>query len=702
MTEPLKKGTLDLLSELDALDTREDHVVDDLLARGARMDELLASTRALTPAELGGLKDALAKLETTIRDVEAGIARAEAAPGAAPSFAELTAEIRSHGAEADRLRAVLRERLVALGGATGAEEDHGSLTKHTDERSRTFRLTTPPMKGTDVKSFQRMLNARFAAWGIHARVPENGEFDAHTRQAARRALLGLGVLSEDYAHGITPALRSLIRTPSRRTPAQLERAKGQRGYVDKLRKRYAKGHAPSKHTARPSRRPSSKPSSKPGSKPGAHGAAGQSVAAAIRAHGGRYEDIIVRESQRSNVPVSLICAVLQIETGFRNVFGHDDVRNPIKSPPRPAPDLEVTEDRYRSYLHHRRLGQGNQGVGPMQLTSPGLQDRADKLGGTWRPGPNIRVGVELLASNIKRLGLRQGVRAYNGTGDRAEKYATKVLELERVWRSRLQGHAANGHAVPSGHASGSASRTFKLTSPQMAGDDVSAFQKALNARFEWWGIHVHIDEDGDYGPRTRHAAHQVAMGLGLATAEYEHGITPEVRSLIRTPSRRTHDQLERAKGQRGYLAKLRKRHARGRRAGAAAAGSPSASYPLSRRASLIGTPHAGTHTLGNWQSDNAVDLGVPNGTKMIALDDGVVVKVRHHPMNVGRFAGDQITIRGDHGNSYFYAHGASSVQAGQRVRRGQSIGTTGSANGVPHLHFGVQHGDPRQIIGQRR
>jgi murein DD-endopeptidase MepM/ murein hydrolase activator NlpD len=699
MTEPLKKGTLDLLSELDALDAREDHVVDDLLARGARMDEELASTRALTVGELGALKEALAKLETTIEDVEAGIARVEAgaappAPGAAPSFAELTAEIRSQGAEADRLRAVLRERLVALGSATGADEDHGSLTKHTDEQPRTFRLTTPPLKGTDVKAFQRVLNARFAAWGVHARVPEHGEFDAHTRQAARRVLLGLGVLSEDYAHGITPALRSLIRTPSRRTPAQLERAKGQRGYVAKLRQRYAKGHASSKHTA--------SPSSKPSSKPGSHAPAAQGVAAAIRAHGGRYEDIIVRESKRSSVPVSLICAVLQIETGFRNVFGHDGVRNPIKSPPRPAPDLEVTEDRYRSYLHHRRLGQGNQGVGPMQLTSPGLQDRADALGGTWRPGPNIRVGVELLASNIKRLGLRQGVRAYNGTGDDAERYATKVLELESVWRSRLQGHADNGHSVPSGHASAHAPRTLKLTKPQMAGDDVRAFQKALNARFDAWGIHIHVDEDGDYGQQTRHAAHQVAMGLGLRTADYEHGITPEVRSLIRTPSRRTHDQLERAKGQRGYLAKLRKRHARDGHVGAPAAGSPSASYPLSRRGRLIGTPHAGTHTLGNWQSDNAVDLGVANGTKMIALDDGVVVKVRHHPMNVGRFAGDQITVRGDHGNSYFYAHGASSVKPGERVRRGQSVGTTGSANGVPHLHFSVQHGDPRQIIGQRR
>ena len=392
------------------------------------------------------LKDALAKLEN---DHQGGRGRDRARRGrggpggarAAPSFAELTAEIRSHGAEADRLRAVLRERLVALSAATGSQADHGSLTKHTDEQSRTFRLTTPPMKGADVKSLPARAQRALRGLGHPMPAsPRDGEFDAHTRQAARRALLGLGVAAEDYAHGITPALRSLIRTPSRRTPAQLARAKSQRGYVAKLRQRYAKGHAPS--STPPSRRRSRR-------RQAGLARSASGVAAAIRAHGGRYEDIIVRESERSNVPVSLICAVLQIETGFRNVFGHDNVRNPIKSPPRPAPDLEVTEDRYRSYLHHRHLGQGNQGVGPMQLTSPGLQDRADKLGGTWRPGPNIRVGVELLASNIKRLGRREGVRAYNGTGDDAERYATKVLELESVWRSRLDGHAADGHAVPS-------------------------------------------------------------------------------------------------------------------------------------------------------------------------------------------------------------------------------------------------------------
>jgi hypothetical protein len=38
-------------------------------------------------------------------------------------------------------------------------------------------------------------------------------------------------------------------------------------------------------------------------------------------------------------------------------------------------------------------------------------------------------------------------------------------------------------------------------------------------------------------------------------------------------------------------------------------------YPLARRGKIIGTPYTGTHTLGNWQSDNAVDIAVPVGTR---------------------------------------------------------------------------------------
>jgi murein DD-endopeptidase MepM/ murein hydrolase activator NlpD len=86
---------------------------------------------------------------------------------------------------------------------------------------------------------------------------------------------------------------------------------------------------------------------------------------------------------------------------------------------------------------------------------------------------------------------------------------------------------------------------------------------------------------------------------------------------------------------------------------------------------------------------------------MVALEGGTVVKVRHHPQDNGRFAGDQITIRGADGNSFFYAHGVSGVKPGQKVHSGDVIGRSGSANGVAHLHFGVERGDPRKIIARR-
>jgi murein DD-endopeptidase MepM/ murein hydrolase activator NlpD len=140
--------------------------------------------------------------------------------------------------------------------------------------------------------------------------------------------------------------------------------------------------------------------------------------------------------------------------------------------------------------------------------------------------------------------------------------------------------------------------------------------------------------------------------------------------------------------------------------GAAGSGSPSGGrlqtngYPLGRTGKIIGTPFTGTHTLGDWQSDRAVDIATPVGTPMVALEGGTVVKVRHHPQDGGRFAGDQITIRGSN-NSYFYAHGVASVKPGQKVHRGDVIGKSGSANGVAHLHFGVERGDPRNIIRGR-
>lgn len=123
-------------------------------------------------------------------------------------------------------------------------------------------------------------------------------------------------------------------------------------------------------------------------------------------------------------------------------------------------------------------------------------------------------------------------------------------------------------------------------------------------------------------------------------------------------------------------------------------------WPLGRRGSIIGTPYSGTHTIGNWQSDNAIDIGVPDGTPVMAVGDGRVEKVSGgYSGGASRFDGFQVTLSA-WGNRWFYTHLAEvAVRAGDRVRAGDVIGRSGSANGVPHLHLGVERGDPRKLLG---
>ncbi len=500
-----------------------------------------------------------------------------------------------------------------------------------------------------VAALQRDLNRHLIALGSPTILAVDGKWDRDTDVAFRRVCRVLGLEADRTVR----TFRAVGGAAAPLSAEERERAASDgEAYERKLRHHFANAPVP-------------KPKPEPKPEP-QH----DHLKAALKAAGARYEDAIVREAKRHNVPVSLVCAVLEVETGFRNVFGHDKVANPIKSPPRGL--LAVNEARYKQYLHFRRQGLGAQGVGPMQLTSPGLQDRADALGGCWKVAPNIRVGVEYLAGNIQRLGLYRGVAAYNGS----TAYADKVLPLEKKWRAKL------GAQADADTGGGSGPRTLRMRSPRMTGSDVKALQKLCNKRFEEWKVGVQIDVDGEFGPETRKASRRVAYGLGLDASK---GITPALRSKMRRPSRRTAAELERAKSRRAWLRKLRRAHA--------ATSGGSGKYPLGAHGLIIGRPYQGTHTRGNWQSDNAMDIRIPNGTPVIALDDGVIAKAYNAPSGVT--AGWQVTLRSAD-NAWFYGHLKTiTVRAGQRVRKGQVIGTSGSANGVPHLHIGQQVGRPR-------
>lgn len=157
----------------------------------------------------------------------------------------------------------------------------------------------------------------------------------------------------------------------------------------------------------------------------------QRVYRTLHRNGARYISIIDRESRRTGLPFPLALALIEQESNFRNVYGHDATIF--------AGAGEVTRANYAKYLSQRGpKGRGGmQGVGPAQLTWYALQDEADRRGGAWNPEHNISTAFDHLASLIKAHGEQAGIERYNGTGPAAERYRQQVAAKRALWAKHL-------------------------------------------------------------------------------------------------------------------------------------------------------------------------------------------------------------------------------------------------------------------------
>jgi murein DD-endopeptidase MepM/ murein hydrolase activator NlpD/lysophospholipase L1-like esterase len=123
-------------------------------------------------------------------------------------------------------------------------------------------------------------------------------------------------------------------------------------------------------------------------------------------------------------------------------------------------------------------------------------------------------------------------------------------------------------------------------------------------------------------------------------------------------------------------------------------------FPLGAKGQLLGgvAAHA-SRAWGNWQSDNALDIGCPLGTAVYAVDSGTVTRLTGSWDGTGNSNpnGFNVTLQ-TKDNQWFYTHMRyrnPNLKVGDKIQAGQYLGGSGAANGIKHLHIACMNGDPQ-------
>ncbi|MEM8745847.1 MAG: peptidoglycan DD-metalloendopeptidase family protein [Actinomycetota bacterium] len=110
--------------------------------------------------------------------------------------------------------------------------------------------------------------------------------------------------------------------------------------------------------------------------------------------------------------------------------------------------------------------------------------------------------------------------------------------------------------------------------------------------------------------------------------------------------------------------------------------------PGSAYADTWGAPRSGG------RRHQGVDMLAPTGISIFAVIGGFAT------FKQNRLGGNAVSLVGDNGNRYYYAHLSRYEGVSRRVEQGDVIGyngDTGNATGVPHLHFQVHPGGGQAV-----
>jgi hypothetical protein len=150
------------------------------------------------------------------------------------------------------------------------------------------------------------------------------------------------------------------------------------------------------------------------------------LARRARRAGAKHALKTIRLARRVGVPISWAFALVDQESGFRNIFGHD--RGSILH------GLPVTPGRVAILLRHVNDGGASNGVGLTQLTWPPYIKRAQRQGGAHKPKVQIAVGLDIL-KQVSGGDYRGRAWQYNG----ARSYQAQIAAKQARWHRVLGG-----------------------------------------------------------------------------------------------------------------------------------------------------------------------------------------------------------------------------------------------------------------------
>lgn len=150
---------------------------------------------------------------------------------------------------------------------------------------------------------------------------------------------------------------------------------------------------------------------------------------AARDFGLQNINALVYAAETTKLAFAACCALLEMESNGRNVFGHD-VGGALSGYPGP-----VTKSAY-DIFHWMVFDQGmtSNGVGPCQITWKGFFPEMEAQGlKPWRPEDNMFYGFSLMKQYRRGHTWVEAGKRYNGSTQYGAEFAARV----KLWQKRF-------------------------------------------------------------------------------------------------------------------------------------------------------------------------------------------------------------------------------------------------------------------------